>query len=87
MAAPVDLTSATTCEGQLAMILEMIINLQANTTVDTGSNRDNVTVITTNTINEITGLQAVTISLPISSIGSANGFSLVADEVYYPKVV
>jgi hypothetical protein len=83
MAAPIDLTSATTAEGQLAMLLEGLVNLQGNTTI---SNTDNVTMITSNVINDITGIQSVSLTIPISSTGSANGFALVADEIFYPKV-
>ena len=86
MAAPIDLTGATTIEGQLLMVLQEVMNRQEDTTADTGLNRDDVTVILSNSYNDVTGVQAVTLSIPITSTGSVNGYTLTADEVFYPKV-
>ena len=86
MAAPIDLSGATTIEGQLLMVLQEVMNRQEDTTADTGLNRDDVTVILSNSYNDVTGVQAVTLSIPITSTGSVNGYTLTADEVFYPKV-
>lgn len=88
MAAPMDFTGTgvTTIEGQLAMILEAIMNLQDDTTADTGSNRDDIQIILANTYNDITGGQATTLQMTFTSTGTADGYTLVADEVFYPKV-
>ena len=86
MAAPADLTTATTIEGQLVMIIEELVNLQDDTTADTGTNRDNVTVVLANNYNDITGVQAITLSITLTSTKTDDGYALRADEVFFPKV-
>lgn len=87
MAAAIDLSGATTIEGQILMILESLMNLQDDTTADTGTNRDNEQMVLASTYNDITGVQAVTLSLPVTSTQANDGYVLKADEIFYPKVV
>lgn len=88
MAAPIDFTATevSTIEGQLLMILQEIMSLQEDTIADTGANRDNQQLILASNYNDVTGIQAITLSISVTSERWANGYALIADEVFYPKV-
>lgn len=85
MAAPLDISSATTFEGQLTMLLEHATTLQSDTTPETGTNRDNLSVIT-KTLNEVSGVQTTNLSMNIITMLSANGYTNEPEELFYPKV-
>lgn len=88
MAAPIDFTATevSTIEGQLLMILQEIMSLQEDTTADTGTNRDNEQIILASNYNDATGIQATTLSISVTTKRWANGYALIADEIFYPKV-
>ena len=87
MAAKMDLSDATTLEGQLVMIIEELVNHQDDTIADTGKNRDNIQLITANNYNDLTGTMNLTMVVSATSKPVKNGFMLEADEVFYPKVI
>ena len=86
MAQAIDLNSTATClEGQLLMIIEALVNHQDDTTADTGTNRDNIQMITTSAYNDLNGSMQVALNIIVTSTQAENGFTLTADEVFYPK--
>ncbi len=77
MAAPIDLTSATTAEGQALQLAYALSNAE-NAQVDTAGAAltDNIQI----TPNNETGVIAVTMNLPVTIGTSANGATYVASE-------
>ncbi|NEQ39145.1 MAG: hypothetical protein F6K40_23980 [Okeania sp. SIO3I5] len=86
MAAPINLSMATTFEGQLAMCIEHATTLQADTDPDTGTNKDCVQVIIAKNLNNQTGLETSTVAQTMLTDLAANGYVSTAQEVFYPKV-
>lgn len=85
MAQKIDLSTATSLEGQALMVIEALVNHQDDTVADTGKNRDNRQMISISNYNDLTGVYNVSMTIEVTSTQTANGITLIADELFYPK--